>query len=110
MTKLLASTGKFTDTVNEAMKHVRKPVFVDNAVHHALVESQADYKHKVTIENRNNATYNVFSEKRYELVEGEASVQLSHVSVPGHTSTSAPFYEKFAQCDRYDPSPNCKKL
>ena len=52
MTKLLASTGKFTDTVNQVMKHVRKPVFVDNAVHHALVESQSDYKHKVTIENR----------------------------------------------------------
>jgi hypothetical protein len=93
MTKLLASTGKFTDTVNEAMKHVRKPVFVDNAVHHALLESQSDHKHKITIENRNNATYNVFSEKRYELVEGESSVQLSHVSVPGHTSTAAPFYE-----------------
>tara|TARA_R110002020_G_scaffold216353_4_gene423931 strand:+ start:6289 stop:7725 length:1437 start_codon:yes stop_codon:yes gene_type:complete len=93
MTNLKASGGKFNNTVNEIMQHIRKPVFVDNAVHHALLSSQSDNKHKVTIENRNNATYNVFSEKRYELVEGEAAVQLTHVSVPGHSSKAAPFYE-----------------
>lgn len=93
MTKLLASGGKFDNTVNEVMTTVRKPVFVDNAVHHALITQQADSKHKVTIENRNNATYNVFSEKQYELVEGEESIQLTHMSRPGHTSKNAPFYE-----------------
>ena len=93
MTRLLASGGKFDNSLNEVMTHIRKPVFVDNAVHHALVSSQSKHKQKVTIENRNNATYNVLSEKRYELVEGESSVQLTHVSTPGHTSTSAPFYE-----------------
>ena len=93
MTNLKASGGRFDNTITQVMTHIRKPVFVDNAVHHALVESQSDYKQKITIENRNNATYNVFSEKRYELVEGESSVQLTHVRAPGHSSTTSPFYE-----------------
>ena len=78
MTKLLASTGSFNPDVTQVMTHVRKPVFVDNAVHHALVSTQTGNKHKVTIENRNNATYNVFSEKSYDFVEGESFVQLTH--------------------------------
>jgi hypothetical protein len=93
VTNLQASGGRFDDSLNEAMTDVRKPVFVDNAVHHALVSSQSKHKQKVTIEKRNNATYNVFSERRYELVEGESAIQLSHVSAPGHTSTAAPFYQ-----------------
>tara|TARA_Y100000004_G_scaffold67159_1_gene75256 strand:+ start:1284 stop:2714 length:1431 start_codon:yes stop_codon:yes gene_type:complete len=93
MTKILASTGSFNSDVSQVMTHVRKPVFVDNAVHHALVTSQADNKHKVSIESRNNATYNVFSQNSYELVEGESFVQLTHTKRPGHTSTQAPFYQ-----------------
>jgi len=103
MTKLLASTGSFDPDVTQVMTHIRKPVFVDNAVHHALVSTQAGNKHKVTIENRNNATYNVFSEKSYDLVEGESFAQLTHSRRPGHTSTQAPFYQEDAL------SPSSKK-
>jgi hypothetical protein len=93
MTKLIPSQGAFTDDVAEVMTEARQPVFVDNAVHHALLSVQDGDKHKVTIENRNNATYNVMSEREYELVEGEASIQLTHKRAPGHSSTSAPFYQ-----------------
>ena len=47
MTRLLASGGKFDNSLNEVMTHIRKPVFVDNAVHHALVSSQSKHKQKV---------------------------------------------------------------
>lgn len=93
MTKLVASQGAFTDDIAQVMTEARQPVFVDNAVHHALLSVQDGDKHKVTIEKRNNATYNVMSEREYELVEGEASVQLTHKRAPGHSSTSAPFYQ-----------------
>jgi hypothetical protein len=96
MTKLMASAGKFDFDVVEIMTEARQPVFVDNAVHHGLVSSQTSNKQKVTIENRNNATYNVFSENAYELVEGDGFVQLTHKRGPGYTSKIAPFYQNSA--------------
>ena len=96
MTKLMASAGKFDFDVVEVMTEARQPVFVDNAVHHGLVSSQTSNKQKVTIENRNNATYNIFSENTYDLVEGDGFVQLTHKRGPGHTSKIAPFYQDSA--------------
>lgn len=93
MTNLMASAGKFDFDVVEVMTEARQPVFVDNAVHHGLVSSQTSNKQKVTIENRNNATYNIFSENTYDLVEGDGFVQLTHKRGSGHTSKIAPFYQ-----------------
>lgn len=85
--------GKFDADVAQVMTEVRQPVFVDNAVHHALVNSQSSSKHKVTIENRNNATYAVATENTFNIVEGESSIQVTHSRKPGHSSTAAPFFE-----------------
>ena len=93
MTKLMASAGKFDFDVVEVMTEARQPVFVDNAVHHGLISSQTSNKQKITIENRNNTTYNTFSENAYDLVEGDGFVQLTHKRGPGHTSKIAPFYQ-----------------
>ena len=70
--------GKFDADVAQVMTEVRQPVFVDNAVHHALVNSQSSSKHKVTIENRNNATYAVATENTFNIVEGESSIQVEN--------------------------------
>jgi len=93
MTKVTSSNNAFDSNVTEIMTEARQPVFVDNAVHHALLSSQAANKHKVTIENRNNASYSLFTEKTYEMVEGESYIQLTHSRTPGHSSKSAPFYQ-----------------
>ena len=99
MTKLMATdgagnnAGKFDFNVVEVMTEVRQPVFVDNAVHHGLVSNQTSNKQKVTIENRNNTTYNTFSENTYDLVEGDGFIQLTHKRGAGHTSKIAPFYQ-----------------
>jgi len=38
------TVGRFNTEVNEVMDHVRKPVFVDNAIHHARVDIRASGK------------------------------------------------------------------
>ena len=53
------TTGRFNTDVSEVMSHVRKPVFVDNAVHHARVSVQTSSKPKITVEKSNTRTLQV---------------------------------------------------
>ena len=69
-------------------------MFVDNAIHHALLSSQTNSKNKVTMESRNNATYTVASSNRYTLTEGNSTVQMTHTSRPGHNYEGAPFFRR----------------
>tara|TARA_Y100000593_G_scaffold37102_2_gene71975 strand:- start:2243 stop:3664 length:1422 start_codon:yes stop_codon:yes gene_type:complete len=86
------AVGRFSTSVDEVMSHVRKPVFVDNAIHHARVEVAMDGKNKVTIEKSNTTTFKVTPERRYKIVEGESSLQVTHNLTPGHRYTGNPFY------------------
>ena len=92
MTLVDDDAGQFNVSLDTTMNEVRKPVFVDNALHHALLSSQTNSKNKVTIENRNNATYTVTSSNRYTLTEGNSTVQITHASRPGHNYEGAPFF------------------
>ena len=92
MTLVDDDAGQFNVSLDTTMNEVRKPVFVDNALHHALLSSQTNSKNKVTIENRNNATYTVTSSNRYALTEGNSTVQITHASRPGHNYEGAPFF------------------
>ena len=92
MTLVDDDAGQFNVSLDTTMNEVRKPVFVDNALHHALLSSQTSSKNKVTIENRNNATYTVASSNRYTLAEGNSTVQMTHTSRPGHNYEGAPFF------------------
>ena len=85
-------TGRYSTDADEVMTHVRKPVFVDNAVHHARLTLQKTTKPKVVIEKKNSRNLQVMPERTYELVEGESSIQLTHTEKPGHTSLTAPFF------------------
>jgi len=83
--------GRFSTDMPAVMDHVRKPVFVDNAVHHAKVDTSTGVQAKVTIENSNASTFQVMPETRYQIVEGESSIQITHKETPGHSSTAVPF-------------------
>ena len=86
-------TGRFDADVNEVMDHVRKPVFVDNAIHHARIDTTDNKKHKVTIENNNATTYQTLHERSYKIIEGNSDLQITHQSTPGHTYSGAPYLE-----------------
>ena len=84
-------TGRFDADVNEVMDHVRKPVFVDNAIHHARIDISGK-KHKVTIEKNNASTYQTLPEKSYKITEGNSDVQISHNTTPGHSYLGEPYF------------------
>ena len=83
--------GRFSTDMDSVMDHVRKPVFVDNAVHHAKVEVSSGVKNKITIESNNSTTFQVMPETRYDIVEGESSIQITHKETAGHSSLAVPF-------------------
>ena len=97
------TVGRFSTNVNEVMDHVRKPVFVDNAIHHARVEVTMDGKNKVTIEKNNATTFKVTPERKYKIVEGESSLQVTHNLTPGHNYTGNPFYSDDKISDSNQP-------
>ena len=97
------AVGRFSTDVNEVMDHVRKPVFVDNAIHHARVEVAMDGKNKVTIEKNNATTFKVTPERKYKIVEGESSLQVTHNLTPGHNYTGNPFYSDDKISDSNQP-------
>ena len=76
------TTGRFNTDVSEVMSHVRKPVFVDNAVHHARVSVQTSSKPKITVEKSNTRTLQVMPQSSYQIVEGESGVQITHAQTP----------------------------
>ncbi len=86
------TTGRFNTDVSEVMSHVRKPVFVDNAVHHARVSVQTSSKPKITVEKSNTRTLQVMPQSSYQIVEGESGVQITHAQTPGHEYTGKPYF------------------
>lgn len=83
------SNGEFNpNSVAGVMSDVRKPVFVDNAVHYGEVVSQLDSKSKVIINQTNDVEYKVATEKAYTFSESESSLLLTHKETPGHSNKS----------------------
>ena len=64
-----SATGRFSTDVVEVMDHIRKPVFVDNAIHHAISKIRIDDKIEIEIEKSNSINFQVTNEKNYLLVE-----------------------------------------
>ena len=52
-------TGRYNTDPDEVMTHVRKPVFVDNAIHHGRISVQKANKAKVTVEKKNTRNLQV---------------------------------------------------
>ena len=82
MTLIESANGAFTETPNELMYDIRKPTFVDNALHLAKYESQRNALPKAIIENTN---YTLASERKYFVTEEDSSVVLKHNKTDGHS-------------------------
>ena len=79
-------TGRSDADQPTIMKVARTPVFVDNCVHHAIYATgNSSQKMAVTPAAKNS--FQVASERTYQVVEEESAVRLVHTQKPGH------FYE-----------------
>ena len=81
-----------TGDSNVIMKQVRKPVFVDNALHLGEITPQGSAQAKVTVKQRKTASYAVASTHSYTIDEREDNIILTHTPTPGHSSETAIFY------------------
>ena len=86
--RIAHTQGRFDASLTTVATDVRKPVFVDNAVHYAKIESRSDGKNRVTIEARNAENYDIATEKAYSMVESESAVTLTHRETDGHSLKS----------------------
>jgi len=86
--RIAHTEGRFDASLTTVATDVRKPVFVDNAVHYAKIDSRSDGKNRVTIETRNAENYDVATEKAYSMVESESAVTLTHRETDGHSLKS----------------------
>ena len=68
----LAKT-RIVDDTDVVMKQVRKPVFVDNALHLGEFAMQGTTQAKVTVKQRKTSTYAVASTHSYTIDEREDS-------------------------------------
>jgi len=92
MTVLENPSGRYNTDPAEVMTHVRKPVFVDNAIHHGRISVQKANKAKVTVEKKNTRNLQVMPQRDYRILEGESYIQWTHNNTPGHSLLSAPFF------------------
>ena len=83
MTLIEPGNDSFTESPNEIMYDVRKPVFVDNALHLGKYESQRTALPKVSFAA---TPHTVATQKKYAVVEEQSSILLSHNKTHGHSS------------------------
>ena len=74
------------------MKSVRKPVFVDNALHLGEISVASETTKTVTIRQRKKAHYAVASERAYEITELGDSVIIKHPQKDGRNSNQSITY------------------
>ena len=86
------ATGRHNTDTSLYEKNVRKPVFVDNAIHFAKLDVTSGIQNKITIEKSNSNTFQIMPENEFEIVEGESNVQIIHKGVDGHTSLNSPYF------------------
>ena len=93
MVRITPTQGHFDTSLDTMATKLRAPVFVDNALHYAKVESSSE-GNKVTIENNNAENYDLATEKAYSVVESESTVYLTHRETDGHSLKSAIYGSK----------------
>lgn len=93
MVRITPTQGRFDSSLDTMATKLRAPVFVDNALHYAKVESSSEGS-KVTIENNNAENYDLATEKAYSLVESESTAYLTHRETDGHTLKNAIYGSK----------------
>ncbi len=87
-----SNDGRFEE-VSNIMKHIRKPVFVDNAVHVALAKKDATtfdgYTGYLTT---SPYTFQIMPDTTYSIIEGESYLQINYKGGDGHSSINVPFF------------------
>ena len=83
---------RLTGDSDVVMKQVRKPHFVDNAVHLGEINMQGSTKQQGTVRKRKQATNAVATERTYSINELQDAVVLKHTGAAGHNSDTAVFY------------------
>ena len=78
MTVIQSTKGAFTESLNNNMTHVRKPVFVDNAIHYEKITEKVSNKREVSIQQRKTSNYSVATENEYNLIESESAIIATH--------------------------------
>ena len=78
MTVIQSTKGAFTESMNNNMTHVRKPVFVDNAIHYEKITEKVSNKREVSIQQRKTSNYSVATENEYNLIESESAIIATH--------------------------------
>ena len=89
MVRITPTQGRFDAALTSVATDMRKPVFVDNAVHYAKIKPSSAGNDTITIEARNKENYDVATEKTYSLIESESSILLTHSETDGHSLKSA---------------------
>ena len=108
--RIQSTKGAFSESLTEVMVDIRKPVFVDNALHYGKYESQQSEKPKVTI---STTSYRVSKEGSYRIEEEESSLLVSHTKTPGHTfeeNIFTPYGNDSSSEILYDANDNKKRL
>ena len=85
-----SNDGRF-ESVSNTMKHIRKPVFVDNAVHYVdITKTTNPFLNFQTPKTINS--FQVMPDTTYSIVEGESFVRITHKGVDGHNTSIIPFF------------------
>ena len=78
MTVIQSTKGRFDTDMNNNMTDVRKPVFVDNAIHYEKIDEVPAVKRKITIQQKKTSNCSVSNEKSYNLIESGSSISVTH--------------------------------
>jgi len=80
-----------TETFSNIMKHVRKPVFVDNAVHFTKI-NKSESNNILYKADKYYQEIQVMPDTTFRIVEGQSFVELLYKGGDGHSSTAIPFF------------------
>ena len=76
-------TGRSDADQPTVMKVARSPVFVDNCVHHAIY-STGNASSKMSVTPAKKKSFQITSDKTYQVIEEESAMRLIHTQTPGH--------------------------
>ena len=85
----LLKDKRATADTDAVMKAVRKPKFVDNALHLGEYTPQRNLEKKVTVKQRKTANYGIATPHTYTLTELQDSVILKHTGTHGRNYEGA---------------------
>ena len=88
----LLKDKRATADTDAVMKAVRKPKFVDNALHLGEYTPQRNLEKKVTVKQRKTANYGIATPHTYTLTELQDSVILKHTGTHGRNYEGAIVY------------------